>query len=84
MAGGPGTIYPPISIPEDKRYLAGFAWFDYIRPKDKNDLFEWRGKNEKDILKATEKKTVPLQNLKDRSGMGSKPKPKADIIKKED
>lgn len=74
MAGGPGTIYPPFSIPENQRFLTGFAWFDYIRPKDKDDLFEWRAKSEKDILKATDKKTVPLQNLKNRGEKGNKSK----------
>ena len=39
--------------------------FDYIRPKDKDDIFEWRNKDEKNILKKTEKKSVPLQKLSD-------------------
>ena len=63
MAGATGTIYPIIKIPDDKRYLTGFAWFDYIRPKSKDDIFDWRSKSEENVLKATEKKTVPLQKL---------------------
>lgn len=63
MPAATGTIYPPFAIPSDKRYLQGFAWFDYIRPMSKDDLFDWRAKDEKNVLKATEKKTVPIQNL---------------------
>ena len=65
MATPTGVMYPPIAIPEDKRYLAGFAWFDYIRPKDKDDIFEWRSKKKEQVLKKTEKKVVPRQNLGD-------------------
>lgn len=63
MPGGKGTMYPPFAIPEDKRYLNGFAWFDYIRPKSRHDIFDWREKSEKDVLKISEKKEVPIQNL---------------------
>ena len=65
MATPNGTMYPPFAIPEDKRYLPGFAWFDYIRPKDKDDLFDWRTKSEEQMLKKTEKKVVPKQRLDD-------------------
>lgn len=63
MSTPSGVMYPPFAIPEDKRYLAGFAWFDYIRPKDKDDLFDWRNKKKEQELKKTEKKVVPRQNL---------------------
>lgn len=63
MAGSTGTIYPAISVPEDKRYLSGFGWFDYIRPKTKEDIFEWRSKGAEHELKATEQKKIPLQKL---------------------
>lgn len=58
-----GTAYPVFAIPQDKLKLDGFAWFDYIRPKDKNDIFDWRSKGEKDILVKTERKNVPKQKL---------------------
>lgn len=58
-----GTMYPAFGVPSDKQYLAGFAWFDYIRPKSKDDLFEWKAKSEDQVLKKTEKKTVPKQKL---------------------
>ena len=31
-------------IPPDKRYLEAFAWYDYIRPLSKEDVFVWGGK----------------------------------------
>ena len=65
MSTPSGTMYPPFAIPEDKRYLAGFAWFDYIRPKDKDDIFEWRGKSKEQQLQKTEPKAVPKQHLDD-------------------
>lgn len=63
MPAATGTVYPDLMIPAEKRYLQNFGWFDYIRPVDKNDLFVWRSKSEKNILKKTEKKVVPLQKL---------------------
>ena len=65
MPAATGTTYPDLKIPSDRRYLANFAWFDYIRPLNKDDIFVWRGKDEKDILKKTEVRTVPLQSLQD-------------------
>lgn len=58
-----GTMYPSFAIPSDKRYLPTFAWFDYIRPKDKDDIFEWKSKKADQMLKKTEKKIVPRQSL---------------------
>lgn len=67
MSTPTGVMYPPFAIPEEKRYLAGFAWFDYIRPKDKDDIFEWKSKKKEQVLKKTEKKVVPKQKLEDLS-----------------
>ena len=39
------------------------AWFDNIRPVDKDDIFEWRGKSEEDKLKIVERHKAPLQKL---------------------
>ena len=66
-------MYPEPKLPADKRYLSAFAWFDYIRPKDKNDVFVWRSKDAKNILKKSQPKNVPLQTLGklDRPGGGS-------------
>ena len=60
-----GTIYPVTQIPNDKRYLPDFAWFDYIRPLNKDDIFEWRGKKSGTELKKVVRGEVPLQNLND-------------------
>ena len=37
-----GTMYPINQIPADKKHLRGFAWYDYIRPRDRYDIFNWR------------------------------------------
>ena len=63
MSTANGIMYPPFAIPDDKRYLPGFAWFDYIRPKDKDDIFDWRDKKKEQVLQKTEKKVVPKQKL---------------------
>lgn len=58
-----GTMYPMSLIPEDKRYLPSFAWFDYIRPLNKEDIFVWRGKKAGQELKASVRRDVPLPTL---------------------
>ncbi len=73
MPAATGTVYPDIMIPDEKRYLSRFAWFDYIRPVDRYDIFQWRSKGEKNILKKTERRVVPLQKLKKRKGLDSLP-----------
>lgn len=65
MPAATGTTYPDLQIPPERRYLGNFAWFDYIRPLNKDDIFVWRNKDEKNILKKTETRSVPLQSLKD-------------------
>lgn len=57
-----GTLYPMDQIPPDKLYLSNFVWFDYIRPLDKQDIFNWRGKKAGQELKKSERKSVPLPN----------------------
>ena len=51
MPKAEGTLYPMSQIPPDKKFLEGFAWFDYIRPLNKNDIFNWRPKKEGTELK---------------------------------
>ena len=48
-----GTLYPMDQIPPDKLRLSTFAWFDYVRPLNKEDIFNWRGKKEGETLKPT-------------------------------
>lgn len=58
-----GTIYPVTQIPPDRRHLESFAWFDYIRPKDKEDIMTWRGKSKSFELKPTKRREAPLQHI---------------------
>lgn len=53
-----GTAYPLDQIPAEKSKLPSFAWFDYIRPKNKEDIFEWRGKKAGEVLKKSDRKSV--------------------------
>ena len=39
-----GTMYPPNQIPAEKKRLEGFAWYDYVRPMNRYDIFVWRPK----------------------------------------
>ena len=48
-----GTMYPMDQIPPDKSRLPTFSWFDYVRPLNKEDIFNWRGKREGEMLKPT-------------------------------
>lgn len=57
------TFYPMTQIPPDRLKLPKFAWFDYIRPVDKQDIFNWRGKASGSELKVVERHTAPLQTL---------------------
>ncbi len=58
-----GTFYPITQIPASKSKLPNFAWFDHIRPKDKNDIFVWRGKGQQHELKVIKRHAAPLQTL---------------------
>lgn len=53
-----GTLYPMDQIPPDKMKLPSFVWFDYIRPLNKDDIFEWRGKKAGETLRKTTRKTI--------------------------
>ena len=59
MPKAEGTLYPMSQIPPEKKHLPGFAWFDYIRPLSKQDIFVWRGKKEGTALKPTRPKNYP-------------------------
>ena len=59
MPKAEGTLYPMSQIPPEKKHLPGFAWFDYIRPLSKHDIFVWRGKKEGTALKPTRPKNYP-------------------------
>ncbi|MCD8310007.1 MAG: hypothetical protein LUB83_02140, partial [Prevotellaceae bacterium] len=47
--------YPMDQIPDEKYKLPSFVWLDYIRPRDKDDIFNWIGKHENEKLKKIER-----------------------------
>ena len=53
-----GTLYPMDQIPADKYKLPPFVWFDYIRPRNKEDIFEWRGKRAGEQLHKSDRKPI--------------------------
>lgn len=61
--GGEGTLYPLFLIPPQELYLDNFAWFDYIRPINKDDIFRWRGKKAGTELKESVRHEAPRQTL---------------------
>lgn len=65
MPATTGQMFPLDQIPPNKRYLENFAWFDYIRPRDKDDIFEWRPKRAGTELKKTVLHEAPKQTLDD-------------------
>lgn len=63
MPKADGTLYPMTQIPPDKKFLPSYAWFDYVRPLDKDDIFKWRGKKAGTELKVVKRKEAPVQHL---------------------
>lgn len=59
-----GSFYPIGMAPADRTRLDNFAWFDYIRPLNKQDVFVWRGKAKGTELKPIIRREAPLQQLK--------------------
>ena len=53
-----GTMYPMDQIPAEKYKLPTFAWFDYIRPQNKEDIFEWRGKKAGQQMQKSDRKPL--------------------------
>ena len=76
MPEASGVMYPLFLTPPGELYLDNFAWFDYVRPLDKDDIFEWRGKKSGTELKASVVRTAPKQNLDDVKSDGKKSKNK--------
>ena len=58
-----GTMYPVTQIPPEKYRLPEFNWFDYVRPLDKNDIFDWRGKKDGSELKEIRRREAPVQKI---------------------
>lgn len=62
-----GNMYPLSQIPPNRRELPGFAWYDYVRPLNKDDIFQWRGKRrgDNDPLPPSVRRAAPLQTIPD-------------------
>ena len=58
-----GVFYPMGQRPPEKRFLDNFAWFDYVRPRNKEDIFDWRGKSSDMQLKTVRRDNIPLPTL---------------------
>ena len=58
-----GVFYPMGQRPPEACYLENFAWFDYVRPTGKDDVFVWRGKGANMRLKFIKRDSVPLPTL---------------------
>ena len=54
-----GVLYPMSQIPPDKYFLPQYAWFDYVRPLNKEDIFNWRPKKEGSELKEQKRRELP-------------------------
>ena len=65
MPKAEGVLYPMTQVPPDKYFLPTYAWFDYVRPLNKQDIFNWRGKKEGTELKEEKKREAPKRKLKD-------------------
>ena len=62
-----GVLYPMDQIDTGKMYLPEFNWFDWIRPRDPEDVFYWRGKRiDQQLRKSNTNKEVPLPTLEGR------------------
>ncbi|MDR0895483.1 MAG: hypothetical protein LBN06_09350 [Prevotellaceae bacterium] len=58
-----GTMYPMSQIPADKLRLPSYVWFDYLRPRNKEDIFDWRGKRAGDELPKSDRRQTSPENL---------------------
>ena len=56
-------MYPMTQIPRDKMFLPGYAWFDYVRPLNKQDIFNWRPKNEGTEMKEQKRREAPKNKV---------------------
>ena len=54
-----GVLYPMSQIPPDKYFLPQYAWFDYVRPLNKDDIFDWRPKKAGTEMKEEKRRELP-------------------------
>ncbi len=58
-----GVFYPLSKVPEKARFLDNFGWFDYVRPLNKDDIFNSRSKTQEMMLKKIRHENIPLPTL---------------------
>jgi lipopolysaccharide export system protein LptA len=58
-----GTLYPMTQIPPEKFFLPQYAWFDYVRPINKADIFNWRPKKVGTELKPQPRREAPTNRV---------------------
>lgn len=58
-----GVFYPMSQIPDAVRFLPNFVWLDFMRPRNKEDIFNWRGKRRDQMLKKVKRQNIPLPSL---------------------
>lgn len=63
MPAATGLFYAAGTAPAEHTWLPSFAWFDYIRPLSKDDLYAWRGKKKGTELKQTVRRQPPVQTF---------------------
>ncbi len=63
MPKAEGTLYPMTQISPSQYKLDNFAWFDYVRPIDKDDVFNWRGKAQGTEIRNVVRHAAPLQKI---------------------
>ncbi|MCH4018398.1 MAG: hypothetical protein LKE74_08100 [Prevotella sp.] len=73
MPKSQGTIYPMTQIPPSKLKLPDFEWFADLRPKNKDDIYVWRGKGHGQKLKAQKRHQAPLQHIGDQEHLSEVP-----------
>ncbi|MCH3995295.1 MAG: hypothetical protein LKE54_09700 [Prevotella sp.] len=84
MPKSQGTLYPMTQIPPSKLKLPDFQWFADLRPKNKDDIFVWRGKGQGQQLKMQKRHEAPLQHLEKPTGVtgnGPDTSPETDAAK---
>ena len=59
MCKNVGTLYPLTQTPPEKHKLPTFAWFDYMRPVSKDDIWVWKPKTVGLELKEEKRREAP-------------------------
>ena len=75
MPASEGRLHPLALIPPDQRYLPNFQWFDYVRPLNKTDIFNWRPNKPDTDLKPSVQHEKPQSKKKNKQAPASKKSP---------